>query len=336
VSWPVGLVVKFDQTRCIIRLLAGAGQDQIVISAPRFSIIVTCCNQRDFILDAVDSALSQPYADREIIVVDDGSTDGSQNLLERYGTAIRLETSQKNGGPSHTRNLGASKAIGDYLVFLDGDDLLATWALDIYDGIVEAKNPALILGKLHFFRDFVPLSYGGAGPKNIELIEYYSFLLEKDRPYRQSASSTVVHRQAFLAVNGWDTELPALEDYDLTLSVGHSGRTIQISSPATVFYRVHGANLTNDENVLRVIESVYRLIRKEREGRYPGGAACRYARYAFIGGAAFGWLKRALETGYYWEALKLSAKAAPMIAAAIVRRLTAVILGKRRTQTIGK
>src|SRR5689334_19435660 len=96
----------------------------------RCSIVITCYNQRDFIRDAVESALLQ-RAD-EVIVVDDASDDGSSEILRTYGDAITLGRMPSNGGPARARNRGASMATGDYLVFLDGDDVLMPWALEIY------------------------------------------------------------------------------------------------------------------------------------------------------------------------------------------------------------
>lgn len=298
---------------------------------PRFSIVITCHNQAGFIADAVDSALDQRHSSKEVIVVDDHSTDGSLAVLKNYGKAIVLETSNVNGGANLARNTGASRACGDYLVFLDGDDLLMPGALDIYDRLVEAKAPKLMVGKLHFFKDAIPVLDGEQKPSKIELVEYESFL-QKDRMHRQSASCIVVERDAFWRVNGWDVGLFPCEDYDLTMRAGYLGTTLQILAPATVFYRVHGENVTRD--VTRIIRGIYGLIKKERDGGYPGGAAWRYQRYAIIGGAAFGWIRRALSTGCYLEAAKLFVSAGPMIAAACMRRLTTKLKRSRPIRSI--
>src|SRR5206468_9702625 len=95
---------------------------------PLFSIIITSHNQANFIRNAVGSALAQTYADKEIIVVDDASSDGSQQTLEEYGDAIRLKKLDTNVGASRARNFGTAMAEGQFLVFLDGDDLLLPWA----------------------------------------------------------------------------------------------------------------------------------------------------------------------------------------------------------------
>ena len=89
------------------------------VSSHRFSIIITCHNQRDFIQAAVDSALSQnPTLLADIVVVDDGSTDGSPGLLDAYQNSIQLQVNPTNLGAVEARNQGARLAHGAYLVFL--------------------------------------------------------------------------------------------------------------------------------------------------------------------------------------------------------------------------
>ncbi len=298
---------------------------------PRFSIVITCHNQREFIADAVQSALSQPYASKEVIVVDDRSTDGSRAILQQFESEIVFERSETNLGANRSRNQGAARASGDYIVFLDGDDLLMPRALDVYDRAIASAAPQLILGSLYFFKDAIPAVDNEPAPSKIDLVEYDSFL-QKDRSHRQSASCIVVERRAFWRANGWDAGFFPYEDYDLTLRVGYSVKTLQILAPPTVFYRVHGENATRD--VRSIVGGVYQLIQKEREGGYPGGRRRRFERSAIIGGAAFGWIRRALATGCYFELAKLLFNAGPMIAAACARRVETMVRGRRPVQSI--
>src|SRR3979409_348473 len=99
---------------------------------PRFSVIITSHNQSAFIREAVDSALAQTNQNREIIVVDDASKDDSPAVLKQYGDKILLAALQINQGTATARNLGATMASGEYCVFLDGDDTMLPWALDVY------------------------------------------------------------------------------------------------------------------------------------------------------------------------------------------------------------
>jgi glycosyltransferase involved in cell wall biosynthesis len=87
------------------------------------SIIIPCFNNGQFIAEAIDSALAQSYPACETVVIDDGSTDSSLGIIKSYGSRIRWR-SKANGGASAARNDGLELARGEYIQFLDGDDLL--------------------------------------------------------------------------------------------------------------------------------------------------------------------------------------------------------------------
>jgi glycosyltransferase involved in cell wall biosynthesis len=86
------------------------------------SCIVPCFNGERFLGEALDSILAQTHQPLEIIVVDDGSTDGSGALVRRYGDAVRYHR-QPNGGPAAACNAGLARATGEYVAFLEQDDL---------------------------------------------------------------------------------------------------------------------------------------------------------------------------------------------------------------------
>jgi glycosyltransferase involved in cell wall biosynthesis len=296
-----------------------------------FSIIITSHNQVNFIRNAVDSALAQAYGDKEIIVVDDASTDGSQKLLDGYGDVIRLTKLDDNVGASGARNVGITMAQGDFLVFLDGDDLLLPWALNVYSEVANGKRPHIILSTMRWFEGQTPEVRNERQPQTIEVVAYES-LLDKDRPYRASASALVINRDVFARVHGWTNEIFPMEDLDVLIKLLSSGRTVQILAPATVAYRMHAANtvhqVANCAGALRVI------IEKEKQGGYPGGQEKRGQRYAFLGGPALFWVKRTCKSGLYREALRLLALGWPMIFAAVFRRITVSVRGRRSVQTM--
>ena len=122
-----------------------------LLDAPRFSIIITCHNQSAYIRDAVNSALEQGYEAKEIVVVDDASSDASPQILKEYGDKIHFAAFQTNQGCTTSRNLGAAMATGEYFVFLDGDDVMLPWALDVYGQIADLKKPKIILSRMAWF-----------------------------------------------------------------------------------------------------------------------------------------------------------------------------------------
>jgi len=165
----------------------------VEVISPQFSVIVTCHNQAIFIAQAVKSAVAQSCNTCEVIVIDDASTDDSVEILKGFGNSIRLIRAPKNIGANAARNLGASFAAGDYLVFLDGDDLLAPWALSTYKILVTATKPPILLSRLLYFEGSQPPEMGEF-PEEITFVEYAN-LIQKDRMHRASASATVSCRQ---------------------------------------------------------------------------------------------------------------------------------------------
>src|SRR5450631_2550416 len=90
------------------------------MSGPLVSVLINNYNYREYLAQAIDSALSQDYDPIEIIVVDDGSTDDSRSIIARYGTKIRT-VFQNNSGQASAFNAGINAAQGDILCFLDSD-----------------------------------------------------------------------------------------------------------------------------------------------------------------------------------------------------------------------
>ena len=89
---------------------------------PLVSIIIPVYNGETYIAEAVESALVQDYPSKEVIVVNDGSTDGTMEVLRQFGGSIRV-VDQANGGPPRARNAGLAAARGEYVAFLDADDV---------------------------------------------------------------------------------------------------------------------------------------------------------------------------------------------------------------------
>ncbi len=297
----------------------------------RFSIVITCHDQKSFIRDAVDCALSQTVAEKEIIVVDDASQDGSREILQQYGNAIHLVELGQNVGANRARNLGAAVAKGDYLVFLDGDDAFMPWALDVYDRIIDLKYPKIILSNLRFFWGALASVGKQDAPCRIELVDYALFL-HKDRRYQACASTIIIDRQQFSGVQGWSEDIFPLDDIDLVTKLSCAGRAVQVLSPATVFYRLHANNSVR--HVPPFIDMAHRIICKARQGEYPGGRARRFEVYAFVGGPTAFWVKRAFRAGLYQEGWKLMIAGRSLILAAVARRWAALIKGRQPTEVI--
>src|SRR5271156_2034659 len=92
------------------------------MSRPAVSVIIPTYNYGRFVTEAVDSVLAQSYTDHEVIVVDDGSVDDTPERMQPYAERVRY-LRQPNQGPSAARNNGIEAARGEYVAFLDADDL---------------------------------------------------------------------------------------------------------------------------------------------------------------------------------------------------------------------
>ncbi|KFC24578.1 glycosyltransferase family 2 protein [Chryseobacterium sp. FH1] len=89
----------------------------------KISIIISVYNLEQYISHCLDSLIGQDFDDYEIVIVNDGSTDGSEEICKKYLSSTKVKYySKSNGGASSARNFGLQKAIGDYIIFMDGDD----------------------------------------------------------------------------------------------------------------------------------------------------------------------------------------------------------------------
>jgi glycosyltransferase involved in cell wall biosynthesis len=295
----------------------------------RFSIIITCHNQRDFIRDAVDSALSQRHHSKEIIVIDDCSVDGSQAVLREYRGAILLEVFETNRGVNVARNRGVSRASGEYVVFLDGDDLLVPWALDVYERIIQERQPKIVFANCVTFRGQVPKF--ALIPDRIEFVQYPN-LMSKDRPIQMVASTLVVERRALLEAGCWTPGIFEMDVQDLCTKMGYSGRLILALTPASAYYRIHATNSIHSvppflRNAFRLIRLVKTISRTERWKH-------RFQRYAHLGGILAFWVRRAFKARLYMDAVNLAVSGWLMILAAIARRSFCLIKGRQPIETL--
>jgi glycosyltransferase involved in cell wall biosynthesis len=298
------------------------------VSDPTFSIVITSFNQRAFVTDAVNSALLFRGLVKEIIVVDDASSDGSQDVLARYGDAIAYVPLPTNRGKGGARNAGAARATGDYLIFLDGDDAFLPWALDVCRRAAERGRPKLILCSMKWFRGDLPQV--GTAPRVLRLVEYTDYM-SKDRSFGLSASSVVFERQTFERINGW-SDLCVMQDQDIVFRMSAECPVVHVLEPPTTQHRAHAGQSVNA--VAPFLGVLREMMRRERCGGYPGGTARRFDRAALFGGLVLFWVRRAVKAGLYVEALHLAALGWPSAIAALARRGAVRIKGRRIPETL--
>lgn len=115
---------------------------------PNVSVIVPFYNVRECIHYCVESLLAQTYRDYELILVDDGSTDGTGELLDSYQHLPCVRIFHKtNGGLSDARNFGVDKSCGRYITFVDGDDFVSPYYLQALTGAMDNKSDRMVMGR---------------------------------------------------------------------------------------------------------------------------------------------------------------------------------------------
>jgi GT2 family glycosyltransferase len=223
---------------------------------PFVSIVIPCYNQAKFLRDAIASARAQRVAAAEIVVVDDGSTDDTAVVAARHRD-VRV-VRQPNAGLAAARNRGLSESRGEYLIFLDADDLLLPDA--VAAGLAafrERPEAAFVFGDYHY------ADAAGAPLRPSEWIgvrrdEYASLL----RGNAIGMHATVMYRRRTLErFGGFDTRLRAAEDYDLYLRVARR-QPIHQHAGVVALYRQHGENMSRDVGLM--LHSVLRALRAQR------------------------------------------------------------------------
>jgi glycosyltransferase involved in cell wall biosynthesis len=177
----------------------------------RVSIVIPCHNVQEHLPKALDSALAQDHPDTEIVCVDDGSTDGTARVLQDFAAQrtgrVRIVT-QANRGASAARNVGAAATTGEYLQFLDADDVIMPRKISAQVALAgSAASPALIVG------DFEQVMPNGLLLPALALYDQPWMALIQTR--MGTTSANLWKRDALNAVGGWNEQLGSSQDYEL-------------------------------------------------------------------------------------------------------------------------
>ena len=254
------------------RAISGSGQGA---EAHRVSAVIPTCNRRQEVARAIASALRQTWPLHEIVVVDDGSTDGTWDDLQALaaaGYAARLVSfRQPNAGPSAARNAGVRLATGQFIAFLDSDDL---WhddkiarQLAVFDahpdvalvGCAEQNNMRVFPG-----RRIVPIG--------VDQLLFRNYFL---------TAGVIVRREVLAGTAGFAEEMRRCEDYDMWLRIASSNRCVLLNEDLMVYgagKRGFGeGGLTADLWAMQLGE-----LEAFRRWRARGGPAGKYLRALVI------------------------------------------------------
>lgn len=184
----------------------------------QFSIIIPLYNKEKFIGKSVSSVLNQTYRNFELIIVDDGSTDNSLDIVKSFSDARISICSKPNGGVSSARNFGIRKAHTDWIMFLDADDELYPKALENFnDGI--KRHPDYKV----FLSNFLMIGFDGTEVLYSQITNE-TFLKNPIkaiwlRRVYSRPGNTVFHKSVLEQQGGYDEDLSYNEDYEFSLRI---------------------------------------------------------------------------------------------------------------------
>lgn len=206
---------------------------------PRVSVIIPTFNRGWILREAINSVLKQDYQHVELIVVDDGSTDNTSDILNDYKGEI-VVIRQKNSGVSAARNRGIRTATGSYVAFLDSDDCWLPGKLMSQMAFFNSHPDATICQTEEIWiRNGVRVNPKKRHKKPSGMIFEKSLALCLVSP-----SAVVMKKSLFEMVGTFDESLPACEDYDLWLRISHQYPIYLISDPLIIKHGGHADQLS--------------------------------------------------------------------------------------------
>ncbi len=221
---------------------------------PTVSVIIPCYNGAAFLVEAIESVLSQSYSHYEIIVVDDGSIDNTREIAQRYTVKYIY---QKNQGVVAARNRGITEASGNYLVFLDQDDILLPNALEIgINSLHSHPECGFVAGLSQSINaEGSPMMEQDEEQQQIKVANYQTLLMGQAFV---PPSSLIFQKAAVESIKGFNSNWNrGTEDYDLYLRIARKF-PIYCHNQIVVKYRRHDSNVSN--NAARILEECLKVL----------------------------------------------------------------------------
>lgn len=234
---------------------------------PLISVIIPCYNHGRLLQKAIDSVRQQSYANLEIIVIDDGSTDNTKEVAQQNPDVHYIF--QSNQGLSAARNTGIRHSKGEFLVFLDADDYLYAGAIATNLAYISKNQKLAFVSGSH---DKVYTASGEVQPvvKTVPTDHYINLL----KGNYIGMHAAVLYRRWVFDDFLFDTSLKACEDYDLYLKVARK-HPIQHHANRIAAYCLHGANMSN--NVPLMLSTALRVLKRQQKLLLNAAEAAAYA-----------------------------------------------------------
>lgn len=226
----------------------------------KISVVIPTYNRKKYIKRAIDSVIRQSYKSFEIIVIDDGSTDGTYELIKQSYSSSQISLKkQKNKGVSAARNKGVKLAKGDWIAFLDSDDEWFENKLELQAREIKKSKTFMICHTNEIWiRNGIRVNqmkkhqkYGGAiFKKCLDMC-------------RISPSSVMIHRRIFDEIGLFDEDLIICEDYDLWLRISSKYPVLYIDSMLIKKFGGHEDQLSKNINGIEQfrIQSLEKILK---------------------------------------------------------------------------
>ncbi len=233
------------------------------MSAPTISVIMPCRDMARFLPDAIGSIRRQAIAVHEILLVDDGSSDGTAETADRLaadGAPIRVLQGEQQG-PGPARNLALKEAAGELVAFLDADDLWPAGKLERQVArLAERPELGMVSGFVTYFET---LDSQGVAPAEGSRTETL---------FHVHLGACLYRRWVFDQVGGFDRAFLFGEDTDLLLRLRDGGVPFTILRAVTLFYRRHPQSMMEGPNPRRASDfrlAIMKSLRRRREAGLP-------------------------------------------------------------------
>ena len=215
-------------------------------SRPLVSALIPVYNGAEFLADAIESVLAQNYAPLELVVVDDGSTDGSAELAESFD-GVRV-IRQLNAGPSAARNTGLANTTGSLIAFLDADDVWPEGRLPrLLDALDHDASLDAVIGQLEMVR-----------------VENGSFRSVMPPQFGFQFGTALIRRSVFERVGPIDEAMRFSEDVDWFMRAREAGIRIGQIHEVVSLYRQHDGSLTAAPDDILLTLAIKRSLDRRR------------------------------------------------------------------------
>ncbi len=233
---------------------------------PLVSIIVPCYNQSQYLTEALDSIYNQTFTNWECLIIDDGSTDNTAEVAKSFvdKDSRFVYFFKENGGVSSTRNLGLENANGQYIQFLDCDDVLDVKKLELSIKELELnKNTQIVISNFRMFTDDVKVSSPPFCVLNPEYFNLEGFLYEWNISFSLQMQCGFFDAVLFKNIR-FPENLSAQEDWVVWISLFKTGCEAVFIDKPLAYYRINPnsrmSTLGIDDNRIKVLESFKSIL----------------------------------------------------------------------------